>query len=349
MPGAKTNGGEPTEDAREQKMVDKLKVHFDTAATEINVDFMSLFNQLGTKVAENLSEIQGINKAIERIERRLDGKSDLVLQSRSSPAPSSMGTSRNVEERKENYATSRRSLRIWPIEGSSESEIVANTIRFVFEVLKVSEEDFNGESICQARRVRTARNSSIRSEVLVIFDEKYTRDRVASHGKNLKDYKDNENKPTAGLRLDYPAFLGPVFRDLEWFGAFLREKHGLGTQRSIKFDEANTSLYMDVRVPSQDGWMRVSPHMARLEKEENQAEADKRTRRRLKPPLRKELPRSGCVPAQTRTPAEHPLIGDHTGKTDNFMKDLEELNNGYSGLPTNSTRDRDREQEPMST
>ena len=84
-----------------------------------------------------------------------------------------------------------------------------------------------------------------------MFDEKYTRDRITSYGKNLANYVDAQNNPTAGMRLDYPAFLGGVFRDLEWYGAHLRQKHGNGTRRNIRFDEENSSLYMDVLLPGE--------------------------------------------------------------------------------------------------
>ena len=163
------------------------------------------------------------------------------------------------------------------------------------------------------------------------------------------------------MRIDYPAFLGPVFRDLEWYGAHLRRIHGNGTKRNIKFDEEYLSLYMDVLVPNQKEWMRVSPQMAKKERELNKEEIERTTRRRLRAPLAPPTvgsvaTGSNTIPGPTRLPAGQPLIGGHTGKTQNFMDDLSRRYSGATAGDRNnsftqhrgSNRGKDRET-PMYT
>ena len=144
----------------------------------------------------------------------------------------------------------------------------------------------------------------------------------------------------------------------------LRRVHGNGTKRNIKFDEECLSLYMDVLVPNQREWMRVSPQMAKKEREANKEETERITRRRLRAPLAPPGSSSAAtganaVPAPTRLPAGQPLIGGHTGRTQNFMDDLNNLSKKYSGVAASdrngsftqhrgNNRDRDRDM-PMYT
>ena len=109
------------------------------------------------------------------------------------------------------------------------------------------------------RRTRQPRKSSVNFEVAVVFIDKHVRDLVASNGKNLSDYKNEEGWPTARLRLEYPSSLGKVFRDLDWYGREMQVKHGPGTRRNIKFNDAEETMYIDVCLPSESYWHRI-PH-----------------------------------------------------------------------------------------
>ena len=53
-----------------------------------------------------------------------------------------------------------------------------------------------------------------KSEVLVIFADIEPRDLVASYVRNVGQFVDKSNKPTAGLRPDVPG--GGVGTDLTW-------------------------------------------------------------------------------------------------------------------------------------
>ena len=70
------------------------------------------------------------------------------------------------------------------------------------------------------------------------------------------------------MSIQHPDFLADDFRILEWYGAHLRKKKGLGFRRSIRFDDDRKSLYVDVKLPHSDKWHRILPvaaHEARAD------------------------------------------------------------------------------------
>jgi hypothetical protein len=81
--------------------------------------------------------------------------------------------------------------------------------------------------------------------------------------------------------MDFPDYLSADFRLLEKYGALARKKHGTGTKRNIRFDDSSSSLYMDIKLPSEDQWMRVEPRMAREIMAEEDERRGKETRRKL--------------------------------------------------------------------
>ena len=58
------------------------------------------------------------------------------------------------------------------------------------------------------RRHRQAREKKEIGEVIVLFCDVTTRDRIVSYARNLGPWVDPLGKPTAGVRLDIPAHLG---------------------------------------------------------------------------------------------------------------------------------------------
>ena len=65
------------------------------------------------------------------------------------------------------------------------------------------------------------------------------------------------------MRLDYPAYLGQTFSNLEWYGREMRLMHGPGTKRIIRFDDQERSLYIDVKLPGEEYWHKVDAEMAK--------------------------------------------------------------------------------------
>ena len=115
---------------------------------------------------------------------------------------------------------------MWPVPGDTDDEVMTGAINFIRKKLEVPHLECNDWQIKRARRVKSAKNATILHECLVTFNDIYSRDRVSAHGKNLRHYYDDHDRPTAGMRIDYPAHLGHTFRLLEWYGREMRLIHG---------------------------------------------------------------------------------------------------------------------------
>ena len=102
-----------------------------------------------------------------------------------------------------------------------------------------------------------------RDEVLVRFRDSASRDRVMGCAAKLAPFIDAEGKPTAGLRIEVPLHLRPTFKLLFRYGQTLRTRHGPGTRRHVKFDDHLRSLYLNVKLPGDENWSRVSAEVAR--------------------------------------------------------------------------------------
>ena len=87
-----------------------------------------------------------------------------------------------------------------------------------------------------------------------------------TRGPMLADFRDEANKPTAGIRLDIPGYLMGAFKTLEAFGYALRRRHGTSFRKHIKFDELLLSLYIQVgvKIENEDvDWSIYTPEEAR--------------------------------------------------------------------------------------
>ena len=120
--------------------------------------------------------------------------------------------------------------------------------------------------IVSVKRVRSAPRGVAFMEVLVEFTDNYARDDVLARGPMLADYRDDDNKPTAGIRLDIPQHLMGVFKTLEAFGFALKRRHQ-GLKKHIKFDEYLENLYIQVGLKKmgeeETEWASYTPEEAR--------------------------------------------------------------------------------------
>ena len=240
-----------------------------TLTASLTKDFSNAVSVVANSVADNTANIRAVSKTIKQIEKESKSRSEALdkkVDRLESVLLASKKTSENENEkingnnqtfdilqvdmnarernfeRSERYSRSRRSLRMWPVPGSSDEEVHRSAIKFIRNKLLVGTSDLDDKQIVCVRRTRTPHRSKIAWEVLVTFEDKYARDLVSSCGRNLAEYVNDDGLPTAGLRLDYPAHLGAPFRLLDWYGKQMRERHGKGTRRSIKFDDEEESL-----------------------------------------------------------------------------------------------------------
>ena len=105
---------------------------------------------------------------------------------------------------------------------------------------------------------RTARRSRIKDEVVAVFETAADRDLVQSYAPNLKGAKG-----VAGIRLDIPEHLMSVFKLLETHANGIRSRYKEGVKRSIRFDDIDRSLYMDMKLSGSGIWHRIGPSQVR--------------------------------------------------------------------------------------
>ena len=215
---------------------------------------------VNTKVDRNAENIDKIQHTIQRLERnsiesekrleekmvRFFEKADTQRLSTSSsgygedsPFAAELEVTKRKEDalHKEQYDLARRTLRLWPINDEDENRVRDEALRFLRQKLKVDRDDCRDVDVMRVRKTKQARKASIQHEVAVVFLDKHVRDVVASHGRNLACFTNEDGSPAAGMRLEYPSHLGRMFRDLDWYGREMRQKHGPGTRRNIKFND----------------------------------------------------------------------------------------------------------------
>lgn len=269
-------------------------------------DFTEAVSVVAGTVATNTKNIEAINGTIKRIEaesvssaskleQKIERLESVVLASKNGSGNTSRQTSQQANDllqvdlrvREENiaksdrYSVARRSLRIWPVRGDNDDEVRAAAVRFLREKMSIDALDVPDECIYRVRRSKPPRKLRVKWEAIVTFEDKYARDTVAAHGKNLADFIDEQGLPTAGTRIDYPSHLGTTFRALDWYGKEMKERHGRGTKRNMKFDDNEETLVLDVCLPGCDVRHRVSVDEARRFKSEVDRERTESSRKCL--------------------------------------------------------------------
>ena len=71
--------------------------------------------------------------------------------------------------------------------------------QFLLKKLRIPPEGISQDQIEDIKRCRLARNDRQKMECIVAFKTVDIRDFVASHSRNLADYVDQENNPTASI------------------------------------------------------------------------------------------------------------------------------------------------------
>ena len=194
---------------------------------------------------------------------------------RDKPPPSS-------EPRGESLAfdLARRSLRLWPVEGSTQEELWRSTKRFISVTLDLGSQ-VTQEMMVSVERVEIPSGPGVQSEALVRFRDVSARDLVMGSASKLAPMVDSRGKSTAGMRMEVPPVLRQDFRVLFKYGQTLRARHGQGTRWHVKFDDISRSLYLNVKLPTDESWSRVSIDLARRGIRARQVLNDDEIERRL--------------------------------------------------------------------
>ena len=289
-----------TEDAQEkatrpitnEAMLMILKQHITSANAdmkgEINGSIKQLLRPINEQIGINSAEISKNARAISDIQQSLKH----ISNAHNGPSTSSRADVRNDDQerrmgawdetrKRENYDISRRSVRIWPVDGESEDELRTAAEVFLLDTLLVEKSTLEQMPKIRIRRTIVPGRTKIKNEVLLTFNNKYNRDKICSHAKNLASKTSEDGSPTAGLRLDYPEHLAKDFRALEAYGAYLRRTRGKEMKRNYRFNDDDESIYMDIRLPNDTEWLRITAEMAREQNKRKNATSNNNIRRRI--------------------------------------------------------------------
>ena len=175
-------------------------------------------------------------------------------------------------EETDRYALSRRTLREWPIRGDKEEDLCHNVVDFFRNVLLMTAEEVASAQIEKIDKVKLPSSSHIHDEIRVLFREATARDNISSKGRLLATYHDPDGRPQAGFRMDIPDYLAADYKLLNDYGYRMKRVHGKETRKFVKFDEAVLSLILELKLPGDLTWLKITPSLARDLKKEYEDE-----------------------------------------------------------------------------
>ena len=157
----------------------------------------------------------------------------------------------------QSFLLCRRSVRMWPVKDTGGGLKAAAKI-FMKEFLSMDDHRINRIVIEAVSPTQQLPRSKIKDEILVNFDTSDDRDMVYAHAKHLADHAGK-----AGIRLEIPPHLKHEFKLLEGHGNMIRTMYGSAVKRSIRFDDSECSLILNMKLSPSDPWVTVSVDQAR--------------------------------------------------------------------------------------
>ena len=241
------------------------------------------------KINEQDARIAKLAESVERLERdQVDARRGLESKVRAVVDKARPSNSEDEFDR------ARRSLRLWPIEGKSQKDLYDGVNAFLSNALEI---DNCGERVGKIEsivRVEDKESSLVYSEVVAVFPDQASRDFVATRGRKLAGYVNDQNKPTCGMRMEIPQGLMPTFNVLKRYGFYLRRNDG-GCRNNVRFDDFKRSLLLQVKYGNNrdNEWINVYPDEAH----EALRSADLKRQSRIRP-----LQSPGDSPPRKRRP-----------------------------------------------
>ena len=249
------------------RQLEGINDKIDSGLADVKKSVGQLEEKVGTNergIAENQANIREIRSEL----RRLGSSSaaypplpEVRQPAHRSPAPRDLGNHVLPMNDKHEYETARRSLRLWPILGTGE-ELRRSVHLFLTQNLSLGT-GVQMDMVEKVERVATPSGPGVRDEALVLFRDTATRDTVMGAAAKLAPFIDLQGRSTAGMRMEVPSFLRQSFKILFRYGQNLRARHGAGTRRHVKFDDAEHALYLNVKLPGDESWTRVPVEVAK--------------------------------------------------------------------------------------
>lgn len=256
-------------------------------------------------IKANQSEIAAIQAQVKKLSSNDQAPTYAnALSATSFPGPSAPLTTAADRQ----YDAARRSARLWPIAGSVDIELRRSVAVFLkFNLgLAESEDDW----VTEVSRPAIPSSSLARNEIIVLFSSISIRDTVVGASGKLASFVDNAGKPTAGIRMEVSPALRTTFSALYKFGQHLRTRHGAQTRKHVKFDDLEKTLFLNIKLPGDEKWSRVSLEVAKRGLRTREALTNEALERRLdvagQPAL--DRPRAASVSSMdTAPPATNPI------------------------------------------
>ena len=222
--------------------------------------------QENAKLMNELEELKKRQERLEAEQEKVAGKDS--GSNRTNTPGQSMSEQRDNTSHARRYWFARRCLKMWKVSRNESTEANEELVEhFIHETLQVERRDFNiTEQVEGVRKLRSGGSNNNRWEILVIFTDVGTRDFIYSHARHLAGSTDMEGKRTAGIKMEIPVHLLPVFRTLEKHGHILKQRSGAEMKRQIMYDDDEMSLYLDVKITRDAPWQRVMPSVAKKER-----------------------------------------------------------------------------------
>ena len=214
---------------------------------------MKRMDNMENTVTNNMSEIKEVRGLLcttesNLLERMDQQKRELEAKIAAVAHTASGGLTPRQEEA---YWQHRRALKVWPCLGE---DAPAGLKAFLMKKLRFSEAAIRELGPIQVSRAKDPRGKK-RHEAICTFETKEARDTVKRAGINLA--KEGQE---AGMSIHVPGFLLDDFYLLQSVGWSIKESTP-NTRRSIKFDDSNMSLMIDVKIG--DTWKRIKPEEAK--------------------------------------------------------------------------------------
>ena len=240
---------------------ERLTTRLDNLDSSIHV-LKGDLTKVNHSVRANTQRIEGHDVEIKTNRERLTSLEEEVRRSKLPPAAGQLPAAASVWTMEEAaYLLARRSLRVWPIPGDTRAETWKATGKFFSDYLQLP--DVTEQMIEKIHKPDVPSGPGTKSEMIVVFKHASTRDSVMGASAKLAPFTDTSGRPTAGLRLEVPPSLRVSFAILYKYGQMLRTRHGQGLRRHVKFDDIDMTLYLNIKLPGDEKWSRVSLEVAR--------------------------------------------------------------------------------------
>ena len=243
--------------------LDQLRSELALSETRVNANTQKCFDQLSSRIDGNTDLIRSEREERRRDMDRVQQQIDSILNGAgtNTPMPGLRPRPQNAAKQDDldnKYQRARRTLLLYPVQGDTPDQIIANLQKFLLESMLVPAGEIQRAHIECVRRFRGSRTSRERQEITVVFADNDTRDFVLSHARNLA------GKPNMGVRIDVPHHLLSIKRTFDEYGFILKSEIGGEFKRNVRYDDAIEGLTMDVFYPDTKKWERIT-HREALE------------------------------------------------------------------------------------